>query len=58
MKGCPFPSVSLTPGLAGSPNSPEASSAQQHPLIQPAELSCRRQSVLDLGSCLRAADSC
>lgn len=32
MKGCTFPSMSLTPGSACSPNSPEASSGQQHTL--------------------------
>lgn len=31
MKGCTFPSMSLTPGSACSPNSPEVSSARQHP---------------------------
>lgn len=32
MKGCTFPSMSLTPGSARSPNSPEASSGLQRPL--------------------------
>lgn len=32
MKGCTFPSMSLTPGSACSPSSPEVSSGQQYTL--------------------------
>lgn len=55
VRGCIFPSTSLTPGSARTPNSPEVSSGLQHHPVQPPVMSRRRHFVLDLGWCLCVA---